>query len=93
MIPHTTYKCRDQYYTILLTLSSTQPTGEIIYSDTPDVTVSMFTQAEISKGRISYKPPAGEIGIVPRVITVEFDVQDSSGNVEPGKEFGIIFYF
>lgn len=58
--------------------------GDLVYSDRPDVTVSEFTQAELSKGKISYKPAFGEIGIIPHLIQVTFDVKDSSGNAETG---------
>lgn len=43
-----------------------------------------FTQGEINKGKISYRPAEGEIGIIPRMISVLFDVQDKSGNIAPG---------
>lgn len=57
----------------------------MVYTDSPDVAVRMFTQAEVSKGKISYKPIGGEIGIIPRMIRVVLDVQDSNGNVKIGE--------
>jgi len=44
----------------------------------------MFTQGEITQNKISYRPPANEIGLVPRMLTMEFSVRDSSGNILPG---------
>lgn len=55
-----------------------------MYTDTPDADITLFTQGEINKGKISYKPTDGEIGIIPRMIDVVFDVQDASGNITPG---------
>lgn len=55
-----------------------------MYTDDPGTAATSFTQGEINKGKISYKPAEGEIGLVPHTITVVFDVEDTNGNSEQG---------
>ncbi|ROT78785.1 putative FRAS1-related extracellular matrix protein 2-like isoform X1 [Penaeus vannamei] len=63
--------------------------GNIVLTESPEIVVATFTQAQINHHKISYKPPAQELGIVPRIIQFEFEVQDEAGNVLPGQTFTI----
>lgn len=63
--------------------------GNIVLTESPEMVVTTFTQAQINHHKISYKPPAQELGIVPRIIQFEFEVQDEAGNVLPGQTFTI----
>ncbi|XP_042857983.1 FRAS1-related extracellular matrix protein 2-like [Penaeus japonicus] len=63
--------------------------GRIVLTESPETVVTTFTQAQINHHKISYKPPAQELGIVPRIIQFEFEVKDEAGNSLPGQTFTI----
>ncbi|XP_013782373.1 extracellular matrix protein 3-like, partial [Limulus polyphemus] len=61
--------------------------GKIVLSEKPDQEVTNFTQAQINHHKIAYKPPSVELGIIPRILQFEFQVEDSVGNILPGQTF------
>ncbi|XP_071544077.1 extracellular matrix protein 3-like [Panulirus ornatus] len=63
--------------------------GEIVLTDSPDTVIASFTQSQLNYRKVSYKPPRHEIGIVPRIIQFEFDVEDKAGNSLRGQTFTI----
>ncbi|GFT76574.1 extracellular matrix protein 3 [Trichonephila clavipes] len=64
--------------------------GKIVLSESPDIEIDEFNQAQINHHKIAYKPPPIELGMVPRLIQFKFDVRDRAGNILPDQEFGIL---
>ncbi|XP_075544224.1 FRAS1-related extracellular matrix protein 2-like isoform X1 [Dermacentor variabilis] len=64
--------------------------GAVVRMDEPDTEVTEFTQAEVNHHKIGYQPPSAELGIVPRIISIDFEVCDNGDNVLPGQVFTIL---
>ncbi|KAM4807701.1 FRAS1-related extracellular matrix protein 3 [Rhinophrynus dorsalis] len=80
---------KDLKYTLHSNPRDTDPnhpvlTGQIVLSDNQEVQVTHFTQAQINHHKISYKPPEGELGIVPKVLQFNYTVEDAAGNSVQG---------
>lgn len=63
--------------------------GKLVLSEDPDTEVSTFTQAQINHHKIAYRPPPVELGLVPRMIQFQFQVEDQAGNTLPNQVFTI----
>ncbi|XP_043929269.1 FRAS1-related extracellular matrix protein 2 [Protopterus annectens] len=80
---------RDLKYTVVMPPTNTDENspvemGHIVLSESPDIVVTEFTQAQINHHKIAYKPPDLELGITPRVIQFQYTVEDTSGNSNQG---------
>ncbi|KAL3878630.1 hypothetical protein ACJMK2_030964 [Sinanodonta woodiana] len=69
---------------------STLGAGQIVYCDSPQVGVAIFTQSEINHNKICYRPPSTELGITTRIIQFKFSVEDVAGNALKDQLFTII---
>ncbi|XP_077467281.1 FRAS1-related extracellular matrix protein 2-like [Stigmatopora argus] len=58
--------------------------GALVLSESPEVQVSVFTQAQIDHHKIAYRPPDLELGVTARVLQFNFTVEDVSGNAQDG---------
>ncbi|MGH0133606.1 UNVERIFIED_CONTAM: hypothetical protein FKN15_053458 [Acipenser sinensis] len=80
---------RDLKYTIITPPTDTDENnpvvlGYIVLTDSPDVTVTEFTQAQINHHKIAYKPPDLELGITAHVLQFQYTVEDAAGNSVEG---------
>ncbi|XP_077421790.1 FRAS1-related extracellular matrix protein 2b isoform X2 [Vanacampus margaritifer] len=58
--------------------------GALVLTESPEVEVTTFTQAQINHHKIAYKPPDLELGITTHVLTFRYTVEDVSGNSAGG---------
>ncbi|GAB6022620.1 hypothetical protein CHUAL_006715 [Chamberlinius hualienensis] len=65
-------------------------TGQIVLSENPQHQVTTFNQLQINHRKIAYLPPPAELGLAPRVIRMELDVEDEAGNIASGQTFDIV---
>ncbi|XP_034024301.1 FRAS1-related extracellular matrix protein 2-like isoform X1 [Thalassophryne amazonica] len=80
---------RDLKYTVIQPPTDTDENnpvvlGALVLTESPDIEISTFTQAQINHHKIAYKPPNLELGITTRVLQFQYIVQDVSGNSVDG---------
>uniref|UniRef100_A0A3B4BU34 Calx-beta domain-containing protein n=1 Tax=Pygocentrus nattereri TaxID=42514 RepID=A0A3B4BU34_PYGNA len=80
---------KDLRYTIIFPtinqdLNNSTLLGHFVLTDSPNTIITEFTQAQINYGKVSYKPPNQEIGLIPREIQFTFTVKDAAGNLANG---------
>lgn len=63
--------------------------GKLVETSDTDTEITEFTQSQINHHKVSYKPPSIELGITPRVVQFEFQVEDGAGNVKRNQTFFI----
>ncbi|KAK6168396.1 hypothetical protein SNE40_020939 [Patella caerulea] len=83
---------RQLKYTITTQPFDTDPNtplepGTIVMCEDTQRRVRTFTQAQVNHHKICYKPPSSELGFVPRIIQMAFDVEDINGNTIGGQKF------
>lgn len=61
-------------------INKTEEAGHLILMDS-GMKISKFTQLEVNHGKIGYKAPDIEIGVLARHAQIEFSVSDAAGNV------------
>ncbi|XP_077403528.1 FRAS1-related extracellular matrix protein 2-like [Vanacampus margaritifer] len=76
---------RDLKYTVLQSPTDTDENhpvvfGSLVLTDSPDVEVTEFTQAQVNHRKIAYSPPATEPGIASHVVQFRYAVEDVAGN-------------
>ncbi|XP_030630785.1 FRAS1-related extracellular matrix protein 2 [Chanos chanos] len=71
---------KDLHYTIIFPPAN----GNIVLTDSPNTILKEFTQAQINHGKVAYKPPSEELGILPKVVQFAFRVRDAAGNSADG---------
>ncbi|KAL7832119.1 hypothetical protein AOLI_G00296670 [Acnodon oligacanthus] len=80
---------RDLKYTITQPPTDTDTNspgilGTIVLTESPNMEVTEFTQAQINHHKIAYKPPDLELGITPHVVQFQYTVEDTAGNSVDG---------
>ncbi|XP_051542064.1 FRAS1-related extracellular matrix protein 2-like isoform X3 [Myxocyprinus asiaticus] len=80
---------RDLKYTITRPPTDTDENnpvkfGSIVLTESSDVEVKEFTQAQVNHHKISYSPPDLELSIIPHVVQLHFTVEDTAGNSVDG---------
>ncbi|KAF0030083.1 hypothetical protein F2P81_016814 [Scophthalmus maximus] len=76
---------RDLKYTIVQPPTDTDENspvvlGALVLTESPNIVVTTFTQAQINHHKIAYKPPDLELGITTHVLQFRYTVEDVSGN-------------
>ncbi|KAM6136377.1 LOW QUALITY PROTEIN: FRAS1-related extracellular matrix protein 3 [Phoenicopterus ruber ruber] len=75
---------RELKYTLLTPPANTDEncsvvTGEIVLADSPEASITCFTQAQVNHHKVVF-PPDQELGITPWVVQFTFLVEDPAGN-------------
>ncbi|XP_061595611.1 FRAS1-related extracellular matrix protein 2-like [Cololabis saira] len=58
--------------------------GSLVLTESPDIKVTEFTQAQINHHKVSYAPPDVELGITAHVVQFRYTVEDTAGNTVEG---------
>ena len=64
--------------------------GVITLCEDPDSALPTFTQAQVNHRKVCYKPPTEELGVIPRILQMVFDVEDTNRNILRNQRFTII---
>ena len=64
--------------------------GYITLCEDRTTALATFTQAQVNHRKVCYHPPTEELGVIPRILQFEFDVEDTNRNILKNQHFTII---
>ncbi|GFR88166.1 FRAS1-related extracellular matrix protein 2-like [Elysia marginata] len=86
---------REILYTVTSPPFDTDPntpmdSGYITLCENPENALATFTQAQVNHRKVCYRPPTEELGVIPRILQIVFDVEDTNRNILKNQRFTII---